>query len=44
MLTAIAEQVADNGTYSIYRVMVHEGDRVIAEFDGVAFQAAAGIR
>lgn len=37
-LVAIAHRVADNGTYSTFRVMVYEGERVIAEFDGVAIQ------
>jgi acyl-CoA thioesterase len=38
LLTAIAERVANNGMYSCFRVMVHEGNRVIAEFDGVALE------
>ena len=38
-LVAIAHRVADNGNYSTFRVMVYEGERVIAEFDGVAIQA-----
>jgi acyl-CoA thioesterase len=37
-LVAIAHRVADNGNYSTFRVMVYEGDRIIAEFDGVAIQ------
>ncbi len=37
-LTAIANRVADNGLYSTFRVMVYEGERTIAEFDGVALQ------
>jgi len=37
-LVAIAQRVADNGTYSTFRVMVYEGERVIATFDGVAIQ------
>lgn len=37
-LVAIANRVADNGRYSTFRVMVYEGERVIAEFDGVAIQ------
>ena len=37
-LVAIAHRVADNGNYSTFRVMVYEGERVIAEFDGVAIQ------
>ncbi|MDP3564713.1 MAG: PaaI family thioesterase [Methanoregula sp.] len=35
-LVAIAHRVADNGKYSTFRVMVYEGERIIAEFDGVA--------
>ncbi len=35
-LIAIAKRVADNGRYSTFSVMVYEGDRIIAEFDGVA--------
>jgi len=37
-LTAIANRVGDNGRYSLYRVMVYEGERIIAEFDGLALQ------
>jgi acyl-CoA thioesterase len=37
-LTAIAHRVGDNGRYSMYRVMVYEGERIIAEFDGLALQ------
>jgi acyl-CoA thioesterase len=37
-LMAIARQVADNGHYSTFRVMVYEGERTVAEFDGVAIQ------
>jgi acyl-CoA thioesterase len=37
-LVAIAHCVADNGNYSTFRVMVYEGERIIAEFDGVAIQ------
>jgi acyl-CoA thioesterase len=37
-LHAIAELVAEQGRYSMYRVMVYEGDRAIAEFDGVAIR------
>jgi len=37
-LVAIANRVADNGRYSTFRVMVYEGERIIAEFDGVALQ------
>jgi acyl-CoA thioesterase len=35
-LVAIAQRVEDNGTYSTFRVMVYEGERIIATFDGVA--------
>lgn len=37
-LEAVAHKVADNGRYSTFRVMVYEGSRTIAEFDGVALQ------
>lgn len=37
-LVAIAHRVADNGNYSTFRVMVYEGERIIAEFDGLAIQ------
>jgi acyl-CoA thioesterase len=37
-LVAVAHRVADNGRDSIFRVMVYEGERIIAEFDGVAIQ------
>jgi acyl-CoA thioesterase len=39
-LVAIANRVADNGKYSTFRVMVYEGERTIAEFDGVALQVS----
>jgi len=35
-LVAIAHRVADNGTYSTFRVLVYEEERIIATFDGVA--------
>ena len=37
-LVAIAHRVADNGRYSTFRIMIYEGERIIAEFDGVAIQ------
>ncbi len=37
-LVAIARRVADNGRYSTFRIMIYEGERIIAEFDGVAIQ------
>jgi acyl-CoA thioesterase len=37
-LVAIAHRVADNGRYSTFRIMIHQGERIIAEFDGVAIQ------
>jgi acyl-CoA thioesterase len=39
-LVAIARRVADNGRYSTFRIMVYEGERIIAEFDGVAIQVS----
>jgi acyl-CoA thioesterase len=35
-LVAIARLVEDNGIYSTFQVMVYEGERIIATFDGVA--------
>ena len=40
-LVAIAQRVADNGGYSTFRVMIFEGERIIAEFDGVALQISS---
>lgn len=40
-LIAVAERVADNGRYSTFRVMVYQGKRVIAEFDGVGLNLSA---
>jgi acyl-CoA thioesterase len=37
-LIAVAERVEDNGSCDTCRVMVYEGDRIIAEFTGVAFR------
>jgi len=37
-LVAVARRVADNGSCDTYRVMVHEGERPVAEFTGVAFR------
>ena len=37
-LVATAHRVADNGRYSTFRIMIHQGERIIAEFDGVAIQ------
>jgi acyl-CoA thioesterase len=37
-LVAVARRVADNGSCDTYRVIVHEGDRPVAEFTGVAFR------
>jgi acyl-CoA thioesterase len=37
-LVAIAHRVAGNDRYSTFRVMVYEEERIIAEFNGVAFQ------
>jgi len=37
-LVAVARRVSDNGSCDTYRVMVHEGDRPVAEFTGVAFR------
>jgi len=37
-LVAVAERVADNGSCDTYKVIVNQGDRIIAEFEGVAFR------
>ena len=37
-LVAVARRVENNGSCDTYRVMVHEGERPIAEFTGVAFR------
>jgi acyl-CoA thioesterase len=37
-LVAIAHRIADNGRYSTFRIMIYEGERIVAEFDGVAIQ------
>jgi acyl-CoA thioesterase len=37
-LEAIAERIGGSGKYSTYRVLVHEGSRLVAAFDGVAIQ------
>jgi acyl-CoA thioesterase len=38
ILVAVANRVSDNGSCDTYRVMVHEGERPIAEFTGIAFR------
>jgi acyl-CoA thioesterase len=37
-LVAIAQRVSDNGRCDTYRIIISEGTRVIATFDGVAFR------
>lgn len=37
-LVAIAQRVSDNGRCDTYRVVISEGTRMIATFDGVAFR------
>jgi len=39
-LIAVAERIGANGTCETYRVMVYEGDRAVAVFDGVAFRVS----
>jgi len=39
-LLARAELVADNGKYSTYRIIVSEGPRLIAEFEGISLQVS----
>ena len=38
LLVAEARRVADNGSCDTYRILVYEGDRMVAEFTGVAFR------
>jgi acyl-CoA thioesterase len=38
LLVAIAERIQDNGSCDTCRVLVYAGDRIIAEFTGVAFR------
>jgi acyl-CoA thioesterase len=35
-LVAVANKIAENGKYSMYRVIVYDRDRTVAAFDGVA--------
>jgi acyl-CoA thioesterase len=42
-LVAIARCIADNGMHSLFRVVVYEGERIIAEFDGVAINVPEGV-
>lgn len=37
-LVAEARRVSDNGACDTYRIMVHEGERPVAEFTGIAFR------
>jgi acyl-CoA thioesterase len=39
-LVAVANRVAENGKYSTYRVMVYDGERTVAAFDGVALRVS----
>jgi acyl-CoA thioesterase len=39
-LTAVSEIVGESGGYSTYRVLVYEGERTIAQFDGVAIRVS----
>jgi len=39
-LVAVANRVAENGKYSTYRVMVYDGERAVAAFDGVALRVS----
>lgn len=39
-LIARAEQVAENGKYFTYRIIVREGTRLIAEFEGISLQVS----
>jgi len=37
-LVAVAHRVDENGTHSVFRVLVYQDERIIAEFDGVAIR------
>ncbi|MDD1719251.1 MAG: hotdog fold thioesterase [Methanoregulaceae archaeon] len=37
-LEAVAEKVSENGEHSLYRVVVYEGSRVVALFDGTGIK------
>jgi acyl-CoA thioesterase len=41
ILVAVAERIASNETCETYRVIVFEGERTIALFDGVAFRVSS---
>jgi acyl-CoA thioesterase len=41
-LVAVANRVEDNGRCDTYRVLVSEGTRIVATFDGVAFRITPG--
>jgi len=41
-LVAIGNRVSDNGSCDTYRVLVYDGTRVVATFDGVAFRITPG--
>jgi len=41
-LVAVANRVEDNGRCDTYRVLVSEGTRTVATFDGVAFRITPG--
>jgi acyl-CoA thioesterase len=42
-LAAVAHRIADNGTHSLYRVLVYQEERIIAAFDGVAIQVPSSL-
>jgi acyl-CoA thioesterase len=39
-LVAVANRVADNGKYSTYRVIVYDGERMVATFDGISLRVS----
>ncbi|MGA7628988.1 MAG: hypothetical protein WCA60_10895, partial [Methanoregula sp.] len=41
LLVAVAERIASNETCGTYRVIVYEGERTIAVFDGIAFRVSS---
>jgi len=42
-LEAVAERADDDGDYSLYRIVVYEGERIIATCDGVALQVNSSL-
>jgi len=39
-LVAKAKKIADNGKYSTFRILVYDGERLVADFEGVSLQVS----